>query len=186
MLRDFNATFLTLIPKREGVKSLDLFRPISICNVVYKIITKLIVEHLKSWLDRLISEEQGGFVAGRNILDGVVIVVETIHSMASSKEKTMFIKLDMTKAYDHVKWDFLTNIFRAFGFGNDWIDWVLSSVMTTSFSVLINGEPFELFNASTRGLRQGDPLSPYLFILMVEGLGIFLKSRVELDLIQGW
>lgn len=77
--------------------------------------------------------------------------MEAIHSMASSKEKAMFIKLDMAKAYDRVSWDFLQKILLAFGFGEEWVNWVLSCVTSTSFSVLINGEPSQLFCAS-RGL----------------------------------
>ena len=91
MLRALNSTFLTLIPKREGANKLEFFRPIVLCNVVYKVITKLIANRLKKWLPIIISEEQGGFVAGRQILDGVVIATEVIHSMASSRERSMFI-----------------------------------------------------------------------------------------------
>lgn len=185
MLKSLNATFLVLIPKKEGANSLDLFRPIALCNVVYKIITKLIANRLKPWLGELISEEQGGFVAGRQIMDGVVIAAKTIHSMESSKEKSMFIKLDMAKAYDRVKWSFLFKILGAFGFASDWIEWVRSCVTSSSFSVLLNGEPTELFGAS-RGLRQGDPLSPYLFILLAEGLGRIIRAQVASGLIQGW
>lgn len=148
MLRSMNATFLTLIPKKVGDNALDNFRPIALCNVVYKIITKLIVEQLKPWLGRLILEEQGGFVAGRQILDGVIIATQTIHSMASSKEKAMFIKLDMAKAYDHAKWAFLFKLLEAFGIAGDWIEWVKSCVTSSSFSVLVNGEPSELFKDS--------------------------------------
>ncbi len=114
MLKSLNSTFLALIPKKEGADKLDQFRPIALCNVVFKIITKLIAERLKPFLSSLISTEQGGFVEGRQILDGVVIASEAIHSMANSKEKAMFIKLDMAKAYDRVSWDFLHKILLKF------------------------------------------------------------------------
>ena len=133
----------------------------------------------------MISEEQGGFVGGRQILDGVVIASEAIHSMATSKEKAMFIKLDLAKAYDRVSWDFLANVLLAFGFDMEWVDWVLSCVTSPSFSVLINGEPTDLFSTS-QGLQQGDPISSYLFIIMAEGLGRFIKSQEDMGLVQGW
>ena len=142
-------------------------------------------DRLKKGLADLISEEQSGFVAGRQILDGIVIATEVIHSMAKSKEKAMFIKLDMAKAYDRVRWSFLQRVLSAFGFAQEWIQWVWSCVMSVSFSVLINGSHSELFGAS-RGLRQGDPLSPYLFILLVEGLGRWIKQNVGSGYIQGW
>ncbi len=105
--------------------------------------------------------------------------------MASSKAKAMFIKLDMAKAYDRVRWSFLQKVFGAFGFEEEWICWVMSCVGLTSFLVLINGEHSNLFGAS-RGLQQGDPLSPYLFLLLVEGLGRLIKRNVAGGFIQGW
>ena len=84
-----NSTFLTLIPKREGANQLEFFRPIALCNVVYKVITKLIAKRIKNWLPIIILEEQGGFVVGRQILDGLVIDTKAIHSMASSRERSI-------------------------------------------------------------------------------------------------
>ena len=152
MLRALNSTFLALIPKGDGADRLSQFFPISLCNVTYKIISKLIAERLKKWLTFLISEEKTGFMEGHQILDGVVVATETIHSMANSKDKAMFIKLDMAKVYDRVHWSFLQKVLGAFGFEDEWIDWVMSCVNSTSFSVLINGEHSDLFGAS-RGLR---------------------------------
>lgn len=185
MLRALNVTFISLIPKCEGDDRLGQFRPISLCNVIYKIISNLMADRLEKCLGKVISEEQSGFVEGHQILDGVVIATETIHSMETSKEKAMFIKLDMAKAYDRVRWCFLQKILKTFGFANEWIQWVMRCVTTTSFSLLINGDHTELFGAS-RGLCQGDPLSPYLFILLAEVLGRLIKHNVGLGIIQGW
>lgn len=158
---------------------------LNLYNVIYKIISKLIADRLRKCLGNVISEEHSGFVEGRQILDGVVIATETINSIASSKVKAMFIKLDMAKAYDRVWWSFVQKILRAFGFADEWVQWVMSCVTSTSFSRLINSDHTELFGAF-RGLRQGDPLSPYLFILLAEGLGRMIKHNVGLGIIQGW
>ena len=152
MLRALNATFLALIPKMEGADRFSQFRPISLCNVIYKIISKLMANRLKKEIVDLISKEQSGFIASRKILDGIIIATEVIHSMAKSKEKAMFIKLDMAKAYERVRWSFLWRILSTFGFSEDWIQWVRSCVTSVSFSVLTNGSHSDLFGAS-RGLH---------------------------------
>lgn len=121
MLQALNVTFIALIPKCHGADQLGQFCPISLCNVIYKIISKLIADRLKKCLGDVISKEQSGFVEGCQILDGVVIAMETIHSKETSKEKAMFIKLDMAKAYNRVWWSFLQKILRAFGFADEWI-----------------------------------------------------------------
>lgn len=103
MLKAMNSTFLVLFPKMDGANQLDFLGPIVICNVVYKVVTKLTAERVKSRFTSLIFDEQGDFVVGRQILDGVVVASKSIHSMVVSKEKSMLIKLDMTKAYDRVR-----------------------------------------------------------------------------------
>ena len=112
-------TFLAFIPKNEGADRLSQFQPISLCSFIYKFISKLIADKLKKGLFDLILEKQSGFVAGRKFFDGFVISIEVIHSMAKSKEKVMFIKLDMAKAYDRVRWSFLQRVLSAFGFVED-------------------------------------------------------------------
>ena len=100
VLKAFNANFLTLIPKGEGVYSPDKFRPIALCNVIYKIISKVTANLLKPLLLGLISPDQLGFVEGRQIMDGIIVVHETIHSLNQTQQMGMLIKLDIEKAYD--------------------------------------------------------------------------------------
>eukprot|EP00253_Pinus_taeda_P006633 PITA_06633 len=160
------------------------FRPIALCNVIYKIISSLMAKRLKPLLEKLISPEQTGFVEGRQILDGLVVTQEIIHSMKTKKQKGMVIKLDLSKAYDRVSWQYLEEILRSFGFSNRWISWVLSCISTPNFSILVNGTPSKTFKAS-RGIRQGNPISPFLFILATEGLGRYLKQERIADNIKG-
>jgi exonuclease III len=177
VLQAFNATFLTLIPKEERVTNPKHFRPIALCNVIYKIITKVIANRLKPILPFVISKEQAGYVEGRQIMDNVILAHEVINSLKSTKIPGMLIKLDLSKAFDKASWQYLRAILNSFGFDQDWVNWIMNLTSSAFFSILVNGVPSRPFSAS-RGIRQGDPLSPFLFVLMAEGLGRYIKSTV--------
>ena len=120
-LKAFNATFLTLIPKEHGADSPGKFRLISLCNVIPKIITKVMADRLKSLMSGLISIEQSSFIKGRQILDGIIRTHEMIHSLKQTKSLGMLIKVDLAKAYDKVSWRFLKVMLKAFGFQHGWV-----------------------------------------------------------------
>ena len=146
MLRAFNATFLSLIPKETGEDRPDKFKPIALCNVVYKIISKVISNRLKPLLPSLICSEQSGFVEGRQILDGVILVHDVLHSLQSLRHPGMLIKLDISKAYDKLSWQFIRRMLAAYGFCHDWVEWVMGLLSTPFFSILLNGSltsPFQ-------------------------------------------
>jgi hypothetical protein len=152
VLLALNATFLTLIPKEERVTNPKQFRPISLCNVIYKIITKVVANRLKPILTHVISKEQEGYVEGRQIMDNVILAHEFIHSLKVSRTPGMLIKLDLSKAFDRASWQYLRAILDSFGFDQGWVNWILNLISSTFFSILVNGVPSRHFSPS-RGIR---------------------------------
>jgi hypothetical protein len=163
-----NKTLLVLIPKVSNPQDLSQYRPISLCNVLYKICLKTMANRMRTILDEVVSEEQSAFVPGRLITDNVLIAYECIHHLKKKKGKIgeCAIKLDMAKAYDRVEWRYLEAVMKALGFSEQWCNLVMKCVTTVSFSVCVNGVFSETFKP-TRGIRQGNPISPYLFLLCV-------------------
>ena len=176
VLKAFNATFLSLIPKEQGADSPGKFQPISLCNMVLKIITKVMANCLKPIMSNLVSQEQSRFVEGRQILDGIILTQELIHSLKQTKQLGMMIKVDIEKAVNKVSWHFLKEILVAYRFQHDWVRWIGNLVSSTIFSIIVNEAPTVTF-PTTRGLKQGDPLSTFLFIILAEGLGRALKAK---------
>lgn len=152
---------------------LRYFRPISLVACAYKLLFKILTNRLKSVLPSIISSFQGVFVQGRQILDGVFITNELIDLRIMSKQGGVVFKIDLKKVCDHVEWSFVIYMLRRFGFRDKCGSWMGKCISTTSFTVLVNGSPFRLFKPS-RGIRQGVPLSPFLFNLVVEALSALL------------
>eukprot|EP00253_Pinus_taeda_P030389 PITA_30389 len=184
MLPSLNTTFIALIPKEEDSITPDKYRPIALCNVIYKVVSKVIANRLKPLLPMLISLEQLGYVEGRQIMDGILLTHEIIHSLKSSKQACMLLKLDLSKAFDKLSWSYIQHMLIAFGFCSMWVRWIMSLVTSAQFSILINGIPSRPFKPS-RGIRQGDPLSPFLFVLMAEGLGRHIKNALLSHQLKG-
>ncbi|KAH1121885.1 hypothetical protein J1N35_005045 [Gossypium stocksii] len=178
---DINKTRIVLVPKVDKPENLSQFRPISLCNVIDKIIAKVLVNRISTVLGNCIDEAQGAFIPGRLISDNVLIAYEVLHSLKmkkSGKKGNFALKLDMSKSYDRVEWDFLAGIIMHLGFHEDWIILVMRCVCSASYSVSLNGFNSEWFEPS-RGLRQGDPLSPYLFLICAEGFSSLIKEAKQ-------
>lgn len=167
---DMNRTTLVLIPKTKHPQDLKNFRPISLCNVIYKLCSKVLENRIRSFLDDIISAEQSVFVSGRLITDNVMVAYECTHYLKRRKGKTGAgaIKLDMAKAYDRVEWNYLQVMMLKLGFTENFVNTIMRCVTTVSFSVWVNGQLSTPFNPS-RGIRQGDPICPYLFLICSEG-----------------
>lgn len=181
ILKELNSTFITLIPKKQGANTFNDFRPISLSNVTYKVISKILANRLKPLLERIVSPNQTSFMEGRWINENGRLAQEIVHVMKKTRARRGWVgaKLDLAKAFDRVEWNFITEILNKCGFHQKFITWIHQCISTVSMSVLINGTPTEKFKPN-RGLRQGDPLSPYLFILSMETLSRLLhKAEIE-------
>ena len=167
-LKQINHTLIALIPKIDNPSLTSHFRPISLCNSLY--VTDPV-------LGKLTDPVQSAFVPHRSIHDNILLTHEIINKFNSMKGKKSWIalKLDMEKAYDRVELNFLFEALKKLGFHETWISWIRQCVTTVSYSIIVNDEVYGLFTPS-RGLRQGDPLSPYLFLICTEILTRALRE----------
>ncbi|XP_026398305.1 uncharacterized protein LOC113294100 [Papaver somniferum] len=178
-------TFISLIPKKYTIEEIKYLRPINLVHGVYKIVSKVLAERFKTALPSVIYAEQTAFIKKRKILDGVLVANELIDSRTRSGKPDLLIKVDFEKAFDHMNWDFIDEIFGKMGFGDKWRSWVSCCVELVRFSVIINGLATGYFKSS-KGIRQGDPLSPFLFLLVGEALSFMIKQAQEHGLISGF
>ncbi|GJV92918.1 RNA-directed DNA polymerase, eukaryota [Tanacetum coccineum] len=161
-----------------------VMRPLVVLGVWYKVVTKIMAKRLAMVINDIVSDTQSAFVANRHILDGPFILNEVLQWCKRKKKKSMFFKVDFAKAYDSVRWDFLIDVLEAFGFGSTWCKWVRGTFCHAKGSILVNGSPSSEFQFQC-GLKQGDPLSPFLFILVMESLHLSVCRAVNDRLFTG-
>lgn len=179
-----NSTHLSLIPKENRPSNFSRFRPISLYNSSYKIFTKILAAHLRPLLSMLISENQGGFMENRPISYSILLVQEAIHSTHTRNEKGFILKLDLANSFHRVRHSFMLAVLQKMGFAAPFLDIIRACITRPWISPLVNGRPGPSFQSS-RGLRQGFPLSPYLFILIAESFSCTLDHKRWVGLITG-
>nr|GEY66824.1 RNA-directed DNA polymerase, eukaryota [Tanacetum cinerariifolium] len=182
--RGGNSSFIALIPKVTNAKFVADFHPISLIGNVYKVVTKILANRLAMVILYLISNTQSAFVASRQILDGPFILNEVLSWCKRKMKQALVFKVDFAKAYVSVHWDFLLDVLLAFGFGLKWCHWIRGIFSSNMASVLVNGSPTTEFSIY-RGLKQGYPLSPFLFILIMKSLHLFVSREVIDGIFKG-
>jgi len=185
VLRSMNSTFLLLIPKKQECQSFKYYRPISCCDMIYKVITNILAIKIKPMLSEIIGEEQSGFLINCQIHDVVILAQEVLHSAERSKEKISLFKLDLSKEYDRVDWTFLRLVLVQMRMSIPVVNWIMSCVNSASFVIFINGSPSRFFSAS-RGPRHGCPLSTFIFLIIVDSLSRLIKEAISLHRISGF
>ncbi|GJU13397.1 RNA-directed DNA polymerase, eukaryota [Tanacetum coccineum] len=179
-----NSSFIALIPKSQEAKMVKDFRPISLIGSMYKTITKILVNRLSLVISELISDVQSDFVSNRQILGGPFILNELLSWCKHNNTKAFIFKIEFEKDFDLVRWDYLDVVLNNFGFGPKWRSWIQGCLNSVMGSILINGSLTSEFKLS-KGLKHGDPLSPFLFILIMESLHLSYNNVVNAGLYNG-
>jgi len=185
LAKGINNTFIALIPKVDSPQRLNDFRPISLVGSMYKILAKVLANRLRYVIDSVVSDTQSAFIKGRQILDGILIANEIVDEAHRGKKELILFKVDFEKAYDSIDLGYLDEVMGKMGFPALWRKWIKECIGTATASVLVNGSPTDEFSLG-RGLRQGDPLSPFLFLLAAEGFNVLMESLLANNLFSGY
>lgn len=182
-LRDLNSTFICLLPKKDDANGAEHYRPISLIHSLSKIISKLLANRLAPELPELVSPNQSAFIRKRAIHDNFLYVQNMVKFLHKSKKQSLFFKVDIAKAFDTVCWPYLLEVMRYFGFGTRSLNWISNLLATSTSQILLNGVHGPSI-AHVRGLRQGDPLLPMLFILAMEPFHRIVKAAESASLLS--
>jgi len=176
IMPNLNSNILILIPKVQGADRLDNFRPIALANFQFKIITKILADRLGIIASKIVSVHQRGFIPGRHIQDCIVTASEVINVLhKKTYGGNLALKIDVRKAFDTLNWPFLLHVLQCFGFNQCFCNWISTILHSAKLLVSINGKAVGFFNC-TRGVRQGDPLSPLLFCTAEEVISRGLEA----------
>jgi hypothetical protein len=178
-----NTAYITLLPKKGDAEQPKDFRPISLVHSIAKLITKVLANWLVGPLNQLVSPNQSAFIKGHFIQDNFMLLQQTTRFLHQQKQPRPVLKLDITKALNSVSWPILLEVMQHLGIGPIWREIICGLLYSSTTQVLLNGIPGQrIFHR--QGLRQGDPLSPMNFILVMDALGYMIVKAAEEELLQ--
>jgi Reverse transcriptase (RNA-dependent DNA polymerase) len=179
-----NLATICLIPKKKDASLITNYRPINLINCSFKIITKILADRLAKVMDEIIDYSQTTYIKDHYIMDNVVCVHEVLHQIKISKTKGVLFQIYFEKGFDRVDWDFLVETLKGRGFGTKWIEWITNILNDSKTYINFNGE-LDLYFHYKRGVRQGDPFPPFLYILVADVLNIVLQNAKDKSYING-
>lgn len=183
-VKGINSSFIALLPKKKNPLTMEDYRPISLINSMYKIISECLANRSKKVIEKIISPPQSAFIGDRNIFESILTCNEMIHSMKKIRAGSFIFKVDFEKAFDCVRWDFLLDMMDKMGFGSKWIGWIRECLSSARVSIPINGSPTKEIPMGCV-LHQGDALSSFLFLIVAEGLHLLLEDEKSRNLLSG-
>jgi hypothetical protein len=182
-LQSINGSYITLIPKIDNPVRVGDFRPISLLNNSIKLPTKLLANRLHIVILKVVHQNQYGFIKGRIIQDCLAWSFEYLHLCHKSKKESVILKLDFEKAFDKVEHEAIIQMLQHKGFPQKWLKWIRDILVSGTSSILLNGVSSKVFHCK-RGVRQGDPLSPLLFVLTADLLQTVINKAKEMVLLR--